>query len=80
MKHEIQAQVSPDRIDLLTKLVEAYDHLGIVSTIDQASGRVLIRVTPDTWPEMIEILKHLPFPITVTDLPEEISLPADKED
>jgi len=80
MKHEIQAQVSPDRIDLLTKLVEAYDHLGIVSTIDQASGKVLIRVTPDTWLEMIDILKNLPFPITLLDLPEDICLPADKND
>jgi hypothetical protein len=70
MKHEIQARVSPDRIDMLTKLVEAYDNLGIVSTLDQARGRVVIRVTPDTWLEMIEILKQLPFPITLLDLPE----------
>ena len=74
MKHEIQACVSPDRIDMLTKLVEAYDNLGIVSTLDQASGRVVIRVTPDTWLEMIEILNQLPFPITLLDLPEDLDL------
>ncbi|MCX5780342.1 MAG: DUF4911 domain-containing protein [Firmicutes bacterium] len=74
MKHEIQARVSPDRIDMLTKLVEAYDNLGIVSTLDQASGRVVIRVTPDTWLEMIEILNQLPFPITLLDLPEVLDL------
>lgn len=74
MKHEIQARVSPDRIDMLTKLVEAYDNLGIVSTLDQASGRVVIRVTPDTWLEMIEILNQLPFPITLLDLPEDLYL------
>jgi hypothetical protein len=52
---------------MLTRLIEAYDHLGIVSTMDQASGKVVIRVTPDTWPEIIEILQHLPFPIALLD-------------
>jgi hypothetical protein len=71
MKNEIIAQVSPERIDMLTKLVEAYDNLGIVSTVDQRSGTVSIRVTPDTWDEMLEILRNLPFPIelnTVTSV------------
>lgn len=69
MKNEIVARVSPDRIDMLTKLVEAYDNLGIVSTLDQTSGLVVIRVTSDTWTEMLEILKNLPFPITIQDSP-----------
>jgi hypothetical protein len=46
---------------MLTKVVEAYDNLGIVSTLDQASGMVIIRVTQDTWAEMLEILHNLPF-------------------
>ena len=65
MQDEIFARVSPDCIDMLTKFVEAYDNLGIVSTIDQASGRVVIRVTPYTWQEMMEILDNLPLPITI---------------
>jgi len=64
MKNEIIAWVAPDRIDMLTKVVEAYDNLGIVSTLDQASGMVTIRVTPDTWAEMVEILHNLPFSIS----------------
>lgn len=46
---------------MLTKLVEAYDNLGIVSTLDQTSGMVKIRVTQDTWEDMIKILNNLPF-------------------
>jgi len=67
VKDEIYAQVSPDRIDILTKLVEAYDHLGVVSTLDQNQGTVLIRVTTDTCSEMLEILQHMPFPITIAE-------------
>lgn len=70
MMNEIYARVSPDRIDMLTKLVEAYDNLGIVSTLDQSSGMVIVRVTPDTWAEMLEILNNLPFPITIRDSAE----------
>jgi hypothetical protein len=64
MKNEIIARVAPEHIDMLTKVVEAYDNLGIVSTLDQASGMVTIRVTPDTWTEMVEILHNLPFSIS----------------
>jgi hydrogenase maturation factor len=63
MRNEIMARVNPEQIDLLTKIVEAYDNLGIVSTIEQTSGKVCIRVTADTWEEMLEILHNLPFPI-----------------
>ena len=65
MKDEIYAVVSPDCIDMLTKLVEAHDNLGIVSTLDQYTGSVVIRVTPDTWAEMMDILNNLPFKINI---------------
>lgn len=65
MKNEIYAVVNPDRIDMLTKLVEAHDNMGIVSTLDQSTGRVVIRVTPDTYTEVLEILHNLPFKINI---------------
>jgi len=48
---------------MLTKLIEAYDHIGIVSTLDQSRGLVVIRSTEDCLPDLEEILHHLPFPI-----------------
>jgi hypothetical protein len=65
MKSEILAKVNPENIDMLTKLIEAYDNLGIVSTIDREQGLVIIRGTEDTYPELQQILKHLPFPIEI---------------
>lgn len=65
MKNEIYAIVRPDCIDMLTKLIEAYDNLGIVSTLDQSTGRVVIRVTPETWAEVMDILENLPFKINI---------------
>lgn len=63
MKSEIIAKVNPENIDMLTKLIEAYDNLGIVSTIDRQQGLVIIRGTVDTYPELKQILEHLPFPL-----------------
>lgn len=65
LKEEIYARIDPGNIDFLTKIIEAYDNLGVVSTIDQWEGQVIIRVTSDTYAEVMDILQNLPFAITV---------------
>ena len=69
MNSKIMAQVHPADIDLLTRLIEAFDHLGIVSTLDRSEGLVVIRGTEDTVADLAEILNNLPFPLTI--LPQE---------
>lgn len=63
MKSDIKALVDPENIDMLTKIIEAYDHLGIVSTVDRQQGLVIIRGTEDTCPDLEKILQHLPFTV-----------------
>lgn len=63
LKDQIYAIVSPDKIDLLTKIIEAYDHLAIVSTLDRSQGLVIMRATKDSYNELEEVLANLPFPI-----------------
>lgn len=65
MKNQLYAVVEPDKIDMLTKLIEAYDHLGIVSTLDRSRGLVIIRATEDTFHDVEEILQNLPFSIHI---------------
>ncbi len=65
IRDEIYARVAVKDIDLLTKIIEAYEHLGIVSTISQKEGTVVIRGTADTRPELIDILNTLPFPVEI---------------
>ena len=61
----IYAQTAPKNIDMLNKIIEAYGHLGVVSTINHESGLVVIRVTRDTHSEVMEILSYLPFSLKV---------------
>lgn len=65
IQNDIYARVEIKNIDLLTKFIEAYDHLGIVSTYNRSEGIVLIRCTKDTAPDMIAILKNMPFNVEI---------------
>ena len=70
MKTEIFAKISPYDIDFLTKIIEAYDNLGISSTINPSEGEIIIRVTEDTYHDMMDILHHMPFPVQILDSSE----------
>ncbi|HEX3010982.1 MAG TPA: DUF4911 domain-containing protein [Syntrophomonadaceae bacterium] len=62
---KIYAVLAPEKIDMLSKLIEGFEGLGIVSTIDQHKGLVLIRTTADTAEDLLEVLKHMPFSVQV---------------
>jgi len=71
MSDKIFLQVKPEHIDMLTRIIEAFDHLGVVSTLNREEGLVVIRGTRDTIPEIYEILPTLPFPVKIeVDLPQ----------
>lgn len=59
----IYLQLAPPHIDLLTKIIEAYEHLGVVTTINPQRGQVVIRGTTHTQPDLEQILNHLPFEV-----------------
>ncbi len=61
MKDRIILKIPKREITFLTKIIEGYDNLGIVSTIDPSEGLVMIRLTPDTEPIIRQILAELPF-------------------
>jgi hypothetical protein len=59
--NEIYIKVPREKISFLTRIIEGYDHLGVVSTVNSQEGLVVIRVTPDTAAGIREILDGLPF-------------------
>ncbi|MGE5371955.1 MAG: DUF4911 domain-containing protein [Solirubrobacterales bacterium] len=59
--HEvIIVQVPPDQIMFLDRIFEGTDGIGIVSTVDAGRGLVLVRVTPETYSDAVEIVKTAP--------------------
>jgi len=63
MSSKIYLRLEPRNIDMLTRIIEACSHLGVVSTLDRRQGLVIIRGTPDTSPEIELLLPELPFPV-----------------
>lgn len=56
----VWVQVEPAKIDWFNKIVEAYDNLALVSTVDAAQGLLVCWVTNDMRPLLLKLLSKLP--------------------
>ena len=70
---KVWLQVTPRRIDYINKIIEAYDNLAMVSTVDPVAGILVCHVTPDMRPVLLKLLSKLR--VKLLDGPPE----ADKE-
>ena len=59
----ILLQVEPRDIDLFNKLIEGYDNLALVTTLDVKIGRVALWVTHYAKKDLLAVLKCLPIPV-----------------
>lgn len=64
MFEAVFAVVDPKEINFLNRIMESYEYLGVVTTIDR-QGLLLIRVTPDTFQDVIDILLTLPISVEI---------------
>ena len=63
----IYIQVEPRNVNFINRIMEVYEYLGVVSTLDRSTGVLVIRATPDTAGEVREILAHLPIAVRYID-------------
>ncbi len=63
LENKILLRIPRKDINFLNKIMEGYDNLGVVSTLDPQEGLVMVRVTPDTRREVMKILAEMPFAI-----------------
>lgn len=68
MDNKIFLRVHPKDIHYLNRIMEGYEYLGVVSTVQREQGLVVVRVTPDTYNDVMNILKHLDISIQFSDL------------
>jgi len=55
--------VEPADIDLFNKLLEGYDNLAMVSTLDARLGRMALRVAQSAKKDILAVLHCLPIPV-----------------
>ncbi len=61
MNELIKIKIEPKEINFFNRIMEGHEYLGTVSTLDKKAGIVIVRTTPDTYGEVCEVIKNLPF-------------------
>lgn len=54
-----QLQISPDRIHYLKFILEGYDGLAILSTVDSSQGLVELRYPPEAEKDLADLLVEI---------------------
>jgi len=55
----LQLEILPERIHFLKFILEGYDGLGLLSTVDSRQGLVEIRYPPEIEDELLELLRNI---------------------
>lgn len=59
----IYAKVAPERIADVNWIMEGYEHLALVNQ----EGIILLRGTPDTYNDVLEIVENMPFSVEILE-------------
>lgn len=63
MSDAIYIKVDHRDINFVNRIMEGYEYLGVVTTVNRTEGILMIRVTPDTCEEVKDILQKLPVQV-----------------
>ncbi len=63
----IYARVTPEHIADVCWIMEGYEHLALVGTVDGAAGIIRFAATPDTYLDVLEIIENMPFDIEILE-------------
>jgi putative protease len=63
----ILVEVAPRDIDFFNKLLEGYDNLALVTTLDARLGKIALWVATHAKKDVLAILKCLPVPVHVLE-------------
>lgn len=62
---DIYAELPPGEVNYVNRILEGYEYLGILTTVDPKRAVVRICAVPDTRNEVISILQSLPVKIHI---------------
>lgn len=54
----------------VTRILEGFEYVGVVTALDGKKGIGFVRTTPDTAPMAVDILGHLPFSVDILSFDE----------
>lgn len=63
---DIWIEVHGSQIHYLNRILEGHEYLGVLTTLDPKKGIARIRTTPDVKEDVLKVLHHLPFEVSVS--------------
>ncbi len=61
----IVCRLNPVHINILNRIFEGMDGIGIVSTLDAREGLIRVLVTPTTYDDALAIIRTAPCPVEI---------------
>lgn len=68
---EVYFQTERRHITYVVRILEGYEHLGVVTTVDPRLGIARVRATEDTKADVCAILQSLAIPLRIAESPED---------
>jgi putative protease len=63
MNEIIKLKISPKDINFFNRIMEGYEYLGIVTTLDKNAGILIISTTKDFYEDVLGIVENMPMPV-----------------
>jgi hypothetical protein len=67
-------QIEPSQMTFVTRIIEGYEYLGVVTALDGAAGIGFVRTVPDTAAMTRDVLRTLPIDVRIIPYDEIKSL------
>lgn len=67
MQDYVYFKIPPAETNYVNRIMEGYEHVGVMTTVKQGEGLCVIRSTADTKALAIEILQSLPIPLEIME-------------
>ena len=63
MNEIIKLKISPKDINFFNRIMEGYEYLGVVTTLDKNEGILIISTTKDFYEDVLGIVENMPMPV-----------------
>ncbi len=70
-------RIPPSEMTFVTRIIEGYEYLGVVTALDGKAGVGFVRTTADTAAMTRDILQSLPFSVAILPYDEAVQYRAD---
>lgn len=74
MDNRVYIEIAPSDVNYINRIIEGYEYLGILTTIDPKRATCCINATADTREEVMDILTHLDTPVKILESRKEAEL------